>query len=149
MVLTRDAQIPGVGAGPVVSRFEREGPLRDLVQHFERVYPEEGCGLLMEDMGTRRLHFRAIRNASATPRVSFEFDLCEWLAAAKSAASCAQRLVAVAHSHPDREATLSEEDRRSVAPGGCVLLPGVRLLVVSVKGGVAREARSFAIDPRW
>ena len=113
-------------------------PLAVAVAHLEACYPREGCGLWFERRG-----FVPIRNVAAAGATRYTMEPKEMLAALE----VDDPLVAIVHSHPDAGAYFSAEDR-DMALGGAnePLWPGVQYVVVSVRGGKAREARSFRWD---
>ncbi|MGZ6123979.1 MAG: Mov34/MPN/PAD-1 family protein [Myxococcales bacterium] len=131
-------------------------PLRHIVLHAEATWPAECCGLLLEDrLGA--LRFQPIRNVAGTAdgaatsgrsqRDGYVMDPKALLDALEAAERAGGRLWAIVHSHPDVGAYFSSEDR-NMALGGedAPLWPGVRYLVVSVRGGRADDARIYTWD---
>jgi proteasome lid subunit RPN8/RPN11 len=116
--------------------------LAALCAHLADAYPEEGCGVILEGgQGTRVL---PLRNAYAGDRrCGFAFEPRQWLQACLAADGAGERVSWVFHSHVDGPASLSEQDRAGAAPGGQLLVPGARQLVVSVHAGRATEIRAY------
>ncbi|MDQ3266677.1 MAG: Mov34/MPN/PAD-1 family protein [Myxococcota bacterium] len=114
--------------------------LRAAARAVEAVYPQEGCGLILQ--GPDGLEVLPVPNISATPRRHFELAPGELLRALRLPG---HRLDAIFHSHPDGSAALSAQDRLAAAPGGNLLFPGVLQVVFAVEAG---RARRFAVH-RW
>ena len=64
-----------------------------------------------------------------------------WLDVLREADRTGERIVAIAHSHPDGGPGFSAEDRRWAAPDGQPLLPGVAHLVISFRADKLSTAR--------
>lgn len=100
-----------------------------------QVYPEEGCGFVLEDTEDR-LRVVPVRNRS-TDRRTFEADLGPLLAVQMKG----WKLRGIFHSHPDGEAQLSERDQAGALvehERGLFVerYPGVVYIVVAVRGPV-------------
>ncbi|MGZ6098369.1 MAG: Mov34/MPN/PAD-1 family protein, partial [Myxococcaceae bacterium] len=72
---------------------------------------------------------------------AFSLDPHAWLALLRSTEAAGERVLAIAHSHPDGGDRLSAEDRRWAAPDGQALFPGVAHLVVAFRAGRPASAR--------
>jgi proteasome lid subunit RPN8/RPN11 len=125
--------------------------LAELVRHLSAALPDEGCAVLLavED----RVRLVPMRNAQAahhardpqafprTAHTAFSFDPRAWLDLLREADRTGERVVAIAHSHPEGGAGFSAEDRRWAAPDGQPLLPGVAHLVIAFQAGHPSDAR--------
>jgi proteasome lid subunit RPN8/RPN11 len=128
------------------------GPvLAKLVRHLAAALPDEGCAVLIGSEDRVRLvpmanaqaahHARDPEAFPRTPRTAFLLDPRAWLALLREADRTGERVLAIAHSHPEGGAGFSAEDRRLAAPDGQTLLPGVAHLVIAFEGGRPRSAR--------
>jgi len=128
-----------------------EPVLTALVEHLAAALPDEGCAVLLGREDAVRLvpmvnaqathHARDPEAFPRSPRSAFSLDPRAWLTVLREADRTGERVVAIAHSHPDGGEGFSAEDRRWAAPGGQPLLPGVAHLVVAFQGGRPRGAR--------
>lgn len=128
-----------------------DGVLAELIRHLASALPDEGCAVLVgrED----RVRVVPMQNAQAanhardpaafprTARTAFSFDARAWLAILREADRAGERVLAIAHSHPEGGSGFSAEDRRQAAPDGQPLLPGVAQLVIAFEGGRALGGR--------
>ena len=130
--------------------------LREIGRHARNTYPAECCGLVLAD-AEGALRFQAIANiagtteasatSSRTRRDGYVMDPKALLQALEVADRSGGRLWGIVHSHPDVGAYFSSEDRSMALGGGDEpLWPGVRYLVVSVRGGQVDGARLYAWD---
>jgi adenylyltransferase/sulfurtransferase len=131
-------------------------PLRQIVRHAQATWPAECCGLLLED-ASGALRFQPIRNIAGSAegaatsvrsqRDGYVMDPKALLETLEATEQAGGRLWAIVHSHPEVGAYFSSEDR-NMALGGedAPLWPGVRYLVVSVRGGHADDARMYTWD---
>ncbi len=117
-----------------------EEVLRAAARAVEAVYPQEGCGLILQ--GPDGPVVLPVANVSPTPLRHFELAPGELLGALRRAG---HRLGAIFHSHPEGSAALSAQDRLAAAPEGILLFPGVLQVVFAVEAG---RARRFAVH-RW
>jgi len=125
--------------------------LTELVRHLSAALPDEGCAVLLgrEDQvrlvpmenAQARHHARDPEAFPRTARTAFSLDPRAWLALLREADRTGERILAIAHSHPESGAGFSAEDRRWAAPDGQPLLPGVAHLVIAFQGGRPRSAR--------
>jgi [CysO sulfur-carrier protein]-S-L-cysteine hydrolase len=131
--------------------------LRQIARHAHSTYPAECCGLLLAD-ASGALRFQPIDNVAGTARASptsartqrdgYVMDPKALLAALDTTERTGGRLWGIVHSHPDVGAYFSSEDRNMALGGGAEpLWPGVRYLVVSVRGGDVDEARLYTWEP--
>jgi proteasome lid subunit RPN8/RPN11 len=128
-----------------------EPVLRALLDHLTSALPDEGCAVLVGRADRVRLvpmenaqaahHARDPQAFSRTARTAFSLDPRAWLGVLREADRADERVLAIAHSHPDGGTHFSGEDRRWAAPDGLPLLPGVAHLVVAFSGGRPRTAR--------
>jgi len=128
------------------------GPvLTELIRHLSAALPDEGCAVLLgrEDRvrlvpmenAQARHHARDPETFPRTARTAFSLDPRAWLAVLREADRTGERILAIAHSHPEGGAGFSAEDRRWAAPDGQPLLPGVAHLVIAFQEGGPRSAR--------
>jgi len=120
-------------------------PLKEIAAHARATYPQECCGLVMEDAD--KLVFVPIDNIAGAGTASerskadgYEMDAQQLLKALESG----RRLVAIVHSHPEVGAYFSNEDKHMALGGGDEpLWPGVQYLVVSVRDSRVDGARLY------
>ena len=119
--------------------------LAELVHHLSAALPDEGCAVLvgggdgvrLVPMANAQDAHRA-RDPEAFPRTArtaFTFEPRAWLALLRTLEASGGRILAIAHSHPDGGEHFSAEDRRSAAPDGQPLYPGVAHLLVAFRPG--------------
>ena len=128
-----------------------EAVLRALLIHLASALPDEGCAVLVGRDDDVRLvpvenaqathHARDPEAFPRTARTAFSLDPRAWLGLLREVDRTGERVLAIAHSHPDGGTHFSGEDRRSAAPDGLPLLPGVAHLVVAFSGGRPGAAR--------
>jgi proteasome lid subunit RPN8/RPN11 len=113
------------------------GLLEAMVRHFQSEFPREGCGLLAgsEECATRFMPI-ANRLASAT---AFDMEPAELIPALRFMRESGERLLAIAHSHPNGPATLSRRDIESA------FYPEAAHIVVSLASAENPVARGFRI----
>src|SRR4051812_48087975 len=130
--------------------------LREMAAHAVRTYPAECCGLLLS-AADGSLRFQAIANVAGTrdgqgtstrtARDGYVMEPKQLLLSLEAAERQGGSLWAIVHSHPDVGAYFSREDRDMALGGGQEpLWPGVRYLVVSVRGGAVDGARLYTWD---
>jgi len=125
--------------------------LAALLHHLAGALPDEGCAVLVgREDGVRLVpmenaqaahHARDPEAFPRTARTAFSLDPRAWLTVLREADQAGERVLAIAHSHPEGPPGFSDEDRRWAAPDGQPLLPGVAHLVVAFEGGRPRSAR--------
>ncbi len=118
-----------------------EAVMAELLRHLAAALPDEGCAVLLGREDTVRLvpmenaqgahHARDPAAFPRSPRTAFSFDPRAWLALLRAADAAGERVLAIAHSHPDGGKDFSAEDRGWAAPDGQPLHPGVAHLVVA------------------
>lgn len=135
-----------LGAEPCTHRPPSvpDAVLAELVRHLAAALPEEGCAVLLGREDRVRLvpmvnaqtahHARDPDAFPRTARRAFSFDPRAWLAVLREADQAGERVLAIAHSHPEGGSGFSAEDRRHAAPDGQPLFPGVAHLVISFEG---------------
>jgi proteasome lid subunit RPN8/RPN11 len=133
-----------------------DAALKRIAQHARETYPAECCGLLLADSGGA-LRFEPIANVAGTAagaatsargqRDGYVMDPKALLDALQASEQSGGSLWGIVHSHPDVGAYFSREDRHMALGGGEEpLWPGVRYLVVSVRGGAVDGARLYTWD---
>jgi [CysO sulfur-carrier protein]-S-L-cysteine hydrolase len=125
--------------------------LAALLRHLAAALPDEGCAVLVGREDNVRLvpmenaqaahHARDPQAFPRSARTAFSLDPRAWLGVLREADQAGERVLAIAHSHPEGPPRFSDEDRRWAAPDGEPLLPGVAHLVVAFRGGRPRSAR--------
>jgi proteasome lid subunit RPN8/RPN11 len=127
-----------------------------MAEHAAATYPAECCGLLLAD-AAGKLHFQAIPNVAGSAqgkqtsarsqRDGYVMEPKALLSALEQTERSGGSLWAIVHSHPDVGAYFSAEDK-NVALGGDSepLWPGVRYVVLSVRGGQVDDARMYTWD---
>jgi len=118
--------------------------LRNLCQHAEQRYPEEGAGLLLGSVeGDRRraTSIKLLENRSVpeTRRRRYLIHAVEMLHAEQEAEAAGVEILGVFHSHPDHPAAPSEFDREHA-------LPWYVYLIIRVQAGNAMESRAWKLN---
>jgi [CysO sulfur-carrier protein]-S-L-cysteine hydrolase len=148
------AAVPSALAAPACAHRPPSVPasvLAELIWHLSRALPDEGCAVLLGrgeevrlvPMENAQAHHHA-RDPEAFPRTArtaFSLDPRAWLALLREAEGTGERILAIAHSHPEGGPSFSAEDRRRAAPDGQLLLPGVAHLVIAFQGRKPSSAR--------
>jgi len=124
--------------------------LTALLRHLAAALPDEGCAVLVGREDQVRLvpmenaqgahHARDPQAFRRSARTAFSLEPRAWLTVLRQADQAGERVLAIAHSHPEGPSSFSAEDRRWAAPDGQPLLPGVAPLVVAFGGGRPRSA---------
>jgi proteasome lid subunit RPN8/RPN11 len=120
-------------------------------EHMERIgaegraaYPSECCGFLLGEWARDAKHVRDVRpveNARTdSPHNRYLIPPEVFLRVEKEARERALEVVGFYHSHPDVEARPSAFDRDHA-------WSGYSYVIVSVRGGVPRESRSWELKP--
>jgi len=130
-----------------MSLILQPGVLEQVLRHGEQAYPHECCGLLLGAMRGDSARvvsaIRRMRNANTeSPRIRFDFDPREHLAAQREAREQGLEIVGFYHSHPDHPARPSPTDLERAA------WPGYSYLIVSIVAGSAAAtgtANSFEL----
>lgn len=138
----------------------QESAFLEMVRHAEETYPEECCGILLEEEdGTQRVYrCRNIQNElhAADPekyprdaRTAYVIDPQDLLRASHEADRTGARFAAFYHSHPDHGAYFSAEDRRQAVSEewGEPFYPETCYLILSVQGGKFAALKAFDWDP--
>jgi proteasome lid subunit RPN8/RPN11 len=135
--------------------------LREILRQAEAGYPEEVCGAVIGRRGepgtyeVRPLPNVANREGPRGPdgrardaRTAYLADPVAECRLLKELEDSGREIVVFYHSHPDADAYFSAMDRELALLGGREpWWPGVRYLVISVRGGRANGAALFAWDP--
>jgi proteasome lid subunit RPN8/RPN11 len=128
-----------VTPGLILGAWDREA----VRAHGEEAYPYECCGFLLgrgEDGGKRVVRvLRADNERSDSAENRYLISPEAYLRAERKAAQAGLDIVGFYHSHPEAEARPSEFDRAHA-------LPGCSYLIVSVKGGRARDLSSWVLS---
>jgi proteasome lid subunit RPN8/RPN11 len=133
--------------------------IQAIVEHGEREYPSEACGLILASRAdghlTRvvplknvqdRYHARDPAQFPRTSRDAFRVDELERLRILEAAEASGEVERAIYHSHCDAGAYFSPEDRAMAVVDGAELAPGALYLVVSIRGGKRRDMAAFRFD---
>jgi len=151
--LSRGGVLGTLDAGPCTHRPPSlpDGVLAELIRHLSAALPDEGCAVLVGREDRVRVvpmqnaqpmhHARDPEAFPRTARTAFSFDPHAWLDVLREADRAGERVLAIAHSHPDGGSGFSAEDRRQAAPEAQPLLPGVAHLVIAFEGGRAHGGR--------
>jgi len=125
--------------------------LAELVRHLSAALPDEGCAVLLAREDDVRLvpmenaqarhHARDPAAFPRTARTAFSLDPRAWLGLLRDVDRTGERVLAIAHSHPEGGPGFSAEDRCWAAPDGQPLLPGVAHLVIAFQAGRPSSAR--------
>jgi proteasome lid subunit RPN8/RPN11 len=118
--------------------------LRQIQEHGERHYPEEGAGLILGKIEeqTRRATGLIHRDNSFEPesrRRRYAIGALEMLEAEEEAESQGADILGVFHSHPDHPARPSEFDLAWA-------MPWYSYIITSVSNGKAIESRSWRLS---
>ena len=107
-------------------------------------YPHEACGFLLGEWSADAKRVRQVRPAenarTDSPQNRYLIPPEAFLHAEKEARERSLEIVGFYHSHPDVEARPSAFDRDHA-------WAGYSYVIVSVRGGVARETRSWELRP--
>lgn len=137
-----------------------------LAAHAREAYPDECCGAILRRDGrevVRRIrnsqdeeHARDPERFPRTARTAYHMDSRDLLALFREVEERGWELAAFYHSHPDRGAYFSEEDRQRAVyrdrdaggegGGEKPVYPGATYLVVGLEGDRVRELRAFRWD---
>ena len=119
----------------------------------EADYPEETCGLLLEEGGSLvvrpmenvqdRVHLEDPERHPADAKRAYHFDTKELLGMQKDIDSGRYTLRAIYHSHPDEDAYFSPTDNAAATQWGGPSFPGAVYLVFSVRGGKVADLKAF------
>ena len=102
----------------------------ELVRWSAAEHPQEACGLLLGTrsprVGEYRVHSaRRAANVAPAPRTRrFEVAPLDLLEADRAARAAQLEVVGIWHSHPERSAEASEQDRRGAYAGWAYLILG-------------------------
>ena len=77
---------------------------KEIIEHFLDVYPEEGCGILLNKRG--KLVWIPCENVAEDKENNFEISSKDYIKASLSG-----DIHAIVHSHPDASAKLSDADK--------------------------------------
>jgi proteasome lid subunit RPN8/RPN11 len=137
-----------------------EAQFAEILRQAEQGYPEEICGMVIgRPEAPETYQVRPVRNIAnqerqtdpsgfeRDARTAYRMDDREVLRVLREADNRGWDVVAFYHSHPDHDAYFSAMDRdRALRPDGQPLWPGTEYLVISVRAGLAREARYYVWD---
>ncbi len=132
--------------------------LAELLGHLAAALPDEGCAVLVGGDSAVRLvpmvnaqdahHARDPAAFPRTARTAFSLDPRAWLALLRSAEAAGERVLAIAHSHPDGGDRLSAEDRRLGRPGRTAAVSRHGAPRRGLPGWPARERAMVSVEPR-
>jgi proteasome lid subunit RPN8/RPN11 len=110
-----------------------------MLEDAKSAYPDECCGVLV-GKGKDVREARRVENINRErSRDRYEVDPAELLKAEKEARTKGFAVIGIYHSHPDHPPAPSEFDRSRA-------WPDYSYVIVSVKGGVDTQARSWTLD---
>jgi proteasome lid subunit RPN8/RPN11 len=117
--------------------------LRDIHEHLEATYPDEGCGFLVGDHRDDAIVVRAahaVSNGRAGHAAARRYLITpeDYRAAEAQARTAGHIVIGTYHSHPDVPAQPSDYDRDHA-------WPWYRYLIVSVRGGRVAEQRAWEL----
>lgn len=118
-------------------RIERR-LLDEITRHALGEWPRECCGLVIA-AGDTAVAVAPIRNASATPEITYEMAGAEQFAAMSLMAATGRTLGAIYHSHPRHPAVPSVEDVDRA------YYPDALYLIVSLAEGQEPDVRAWEI----
>ena len=107
--------------------------------HAKKGYPNEACGILAGDAGSKITHFFAMRNVDESS-ISYFMDPKEQLHVFKKMRELKVGMLGIFHSHVASEATPSQKDIR------LAFYPEVGYLIVSLSDRNKPVLRSFKIQ---
>ena len=94
--------------------------LREIQQHLESDYPNEGCGFLLGKESYRSRHITSImkteNRSTENQRRRFVIDPLDYLNAERFAQQHQLQLLGIYHSHPDHPAIPSDNDLEFAQP---------------------------------
>jgi proteasome lid subunit RPN8/RPN11 len=135
-----------------MSRRPRVPPeiMTDMIAHARQAYPAEACGIISgtQDALTRLTRCRNVQdedplNGSNSSREGYTVALEDLVAVLREGRARGEEIRAIYHSHVDKGAYFSDEDKRVATWGGKPVWPGVDYIVVSVMLGKPKEANLF------
>ena len=131
-----------------------EKALEEIAQHAQETFPEECCGVILNDGAADRVHrLKNIQNQlhaldpqtyPRTATIAYAMDYKELELVIDEAKRIGARLKAFYHSHPNHDAYFSNEDKAFASPFGEPTFPGTAQLVVAVHDRVVKEMCAFA-----
>ena len=94
--------------------------LREIQQHLETDYPNEGCGFLLGKESYRSRHITTLlktdNRSTENQRRRFVIDPLDYLKAERFAQEHQLQLLGIYHSHPDHPAIPSDNDLEFAQP---------------------------------
>ncbi len=136
-------------SSPTLEDIELAGLLESIESQSRMEYPNECCGLLVEEEG--RLIQIPCENLQDQMRAKYPEDFQRTAATAyfidpKIILENQDKMRCIYHSHPDHGAYFSDEDQLIASPFGEPNFPGVSYLVISVMGGDVADRKVFTWD---
>ncbi len=112
-----------------------------MKEHLTGEYPKEGCGVLAGDEDGSIEEVFITGNSADRERSAghYEVDPLELYELEKKAEENGYSILGFYHSHPDREARISSEDRE-------YMLPEMLYVIASVNKGICGEIRGYIKD---
>jgi proteasome lid subunit RPN8/RPN11 len=116
---------------------------KTMVEHAERTYPNECCGVMLGKLGTdNKTVTEAVpldNSWQGEQGARYEIRPQDLLRAEQEARAQGRDLIGIFHSHPDCDAYFSETDLKNSCPW-------YSFAVISVRQGAFDHARSFLPD---
>jgi proteasome lid subunit RPN8/RPN11 len=116
-----------------------EQPWRAMVEHAEKTYPDECCGVMLgsvDDVKIVRESVALNNVANGSRRARYELAPEDLLQADREARTRGMDLIGIYHSHPDCDAYFSETDLKNSCPW-------YSFVIFSVQEGRFHHANSF------
>lgn len=131
-----------------------EQALEEISRHASETFPEECCGIILNNGRTDAVrHCANVQNSlhaldpETYPRdatIAYAMDFKELEMILQEAESTNATIKAFYHSHPGHEAYFSEEDKGFATPFGEPTFPDSAQIVISIYDRVVREICAFA-----
>ncbi len=130
--------------------------LDEVHAHVKSTYPEEGCGVVFNKAGARRVVAmpnvydkyakRSPQTYPRTNKTAYLFSPLEFAQLLEAAEAQGEKLELIFHSHCDVGSYFSKEDSAMAAPDGAPLYPDTSYLVVAVDKGAVTASKVFSWD---
>jgi proteasome lid subunit RPN8/RPN11 len=117
--------------------------MKQVFEHCLAQAPREAVGLVLRGPGGR-FAVAPLTNVSPTPTTAFEVSAAEWMRLESEVLNDGAEFYALYHSHLDAPAVLSRADQVALAPGKAPLISGLRVWVISVRGGLISQVGCYS-----